>query len=92
MSEVGYVHGQNLDIAFRWAKGQYDRLPVLARDLADRQVTAIFAVGGNPPALAVKAATATIPVVFMTESDAGYRGLAAAVSPRNASRLTSTRR
>jgi putative ABC transport system substrate-binding protein len=69
LAEAGYVEGQNVEIAFRWAEGDYDRLPMMAADLARRQVTAILATGGNPPVFAVKAATATIPIVFIIGSD-----------------------
>jgi len=52
MTETGYVEGQNMAIEFRWAEGQYDRLPALAADLAGRHVSVIVAVAGNAPALA----------------------------------------
>ena len=80
LTEAGYVEGQNLDIAFRWAEGQYDRLPALAADLAGRQVAVIFATGGNPPAFAAKAATATIPIVFLIGSDPVKFGLVASLN------------
>ena len=80
LGEAGYIEGKNLAIAFRWAQGQYDRLPALATDLARRQVTAIFATGGNPPAFAAKAATATIPIVFLTGSDPVKFGLVASLN------------
>jgi putative ABC transport system substrate-binding protein len=69
LGEVGYVVGQNVEIAFRWADGHYDRLPALAADLARRQVAVIFATGGNPSAFAAKGATTAIPIVFITGSD-----------------------
>ncbi len=61
LGESGFVEGQNVVIAFRWAEGHYDRLPVLAAELVDLRVAALFAAGGPPSALAAKAATWTIP-------------------------------
>jgi putative tryptophan/tyrosine transport system substrate-binding protein len=80
LTEAGYVEGQNVDIAFCWAEGQYDRLPALAADLARRPVAVIFATGGNPPAFAAKAASATIPIVFLTGSDPIKFGLVASLN------------
>jgi putative tryptophan/tyrosine transport system substrate-binding protein len=65
----GFVEGQNVVIAFRWAEGHYDRLPVLAAELVDLRVAALFAAGGPPSALAAKAATRTIPIVFSAVND-----------------------
>jgi ABC-type uncharacterized transport system substrate-binding protein len=81
LSEVGYSEGRNVHIAFRWAEGQKDRLPGLAKELVENlRVAAIVSAGGGPSALAAKAATKTIPIVFTYAADPVQAGIVASLN------------
>jgi putative tryptophan/tyrosine transport system substrate-binding protein len=79
LAEKGYLIGQNVVLNFRWADGQYGRLPALATDLVQEKVTVIFA-GGPPAAIAAKEATSSIPIVFTSGDDPVRSGLVASLS------------
>ena len=75
LGEGGFLEGQNVALEFRWARGQYERLPALAAELASRGVAVLVAVGGDPSPVAAKQVTSTIPIVFGIGGDPVRAGL-----------------
>jgi len=82
LRQLGYVDGENVVIVYRWALGQYDRLPAFAAELVEKHVSGLVATGGEPAALAAKSATSTIPIVFAVGGDPIKLGLVASYNRR----------
>src|SRR5262245_25816454 len=80
LGEAGFFDGQNVTIEYRWARGEYDRLPALAAEFVQRRVNVLVATGGPPSAVAAKQATSTTPIVFVA-GDPVKDGLVASLKP-----------
>jgi putative tryptophan/tyrosine transport system substrate-binding protein len=80
LNEAGYIEGQSVRIAYRWVENHYERFPALAADLVKLQVNVIVSLGGTPGALAAKAATATIPIVFQAGVDPVDAGIVSSLN------------